>query len=114
MAETLDITLQPEGRGREYVDPHSQDVSKTNDVGKTIKFCAEYSSFAVVIPNADEIFVTDKDTWYGYIPEFKCLETPVIKSGITITEQEYYVYCEKTQDWADKPYLSPPRIIIRP
>ncbi len=111
---TLNVLLKPIGSSAGYVSPHSFNVKKDDDAGKTIKFSAEDSGFAVVIHEADKLFVDwEKEYWCCSIRELTYIETPKIKSNLTVdTEWKCYVYCEKTQDWAKDSADSPPIIII--
>lgn len=114
MPETITVTLQSTESPSGYVTPHVLNLSSANDAGKTITFEATGSGFGVTIPNASTLFNTSEGTLAYGIGAGKSQETPAIRSELSPeSEWEYYVYCEETKDWADKPDASPPRIIIQ-
>jgi len=111
---TLPVVLKPVVASEAYAAPNPINVKKDDDAGKTITFSAENSGFAVCIPNANKLFAEwDKEYWCCSIRDHRYVETPKIRRDLDIGNKwDYYIYCEKTQDWAKDSADAPPIIII--
>lgn len=89
----LEVTLNGGATDRKYVvgDPITIDL-KVND---KIKFCAEGSSFSVVIDGSDGFF-NPPQLWPKFIPEGECMTTPEIR---LVDPKVYSVLCINNGDY---------------